>query len=76
MDYLSIFGANVRAYRAQKNLSQEALAKLSNLNRTYISSIERGEQNTSLKNIVQIALALNIEPYKLLIFRNSTKKEI
>lgn len=66
MNYLCILGANVRAYRIKNNISQELLAKMSGLHRTYISSIERGERNVSLKNIVLIANTLDVEPYQLL----------
>jgi len=55
---LKKFGANVRAKREAKDLSQEALAELADLDRTYIGGIERGERNLSLKNVVRVAKAL------------------
>jgi len=61
------FGDNMRSLRKQKGLSQEALADLAGLHRTYIGSIERGEQNISLDNINKIAKALRVKPSKLLI---------
>lgn len=69
MDYYCILGANIRAYRNKKGLSQEKLADITHLQRTYIGSVERGERNISLKNILIIAKALEVEPYKLLIFK-------
>ncbi|MEI7689356.1 MAG: helix-turn-helix transcriptional regulator [Candidatus Saccharibacteria bacterium] len=57
----------MRSLRKQKGLSQEALADLAGLHRTYIGSIERGEQNISLDNINKIAKALRVKPSKLLI---------
>lgn len=61
-DYiLSRFGYKVRAVRKMKNLSQEALADLSELDRTYIGGVERGERNVSLINIEKIAKALEVE---------------
>ena len=52
--------------RTKLKLSQEALAEKSNLHRTYISDIERGQRNVSLENIYNITMAIEIEPYMLL----------
>ena len=60
------FGINVRKIRGSKKLSQEKLADLSGLHRTYISSVERGERNISLINISKIAKALDCELIDLL----------
>lgn len=67
MDIIEVFSSNVRFYRTKYKLSQEALAEKSNLHRTYISDIERGQRNVSLENIYNIAMALEIEPYMLLL---------
>lgn len=48
-------------------ISQEALADLAGLHRTYISAIERERRNISIDNIENIAAALNIEPYQLFL---------
>ena len=53
------FGRRVRALRESKDLSQEALADLCDLHRTYVGSVERGERNVGLLNIVRIAKALS-----------------
>jgi len=55
-----VFGERIRNLRIQKRMSQEKLAFISNLHRTYIGGIERGERNPSLKNIVAIAKALDV----------------
>jgi transcriptional regulator with XRE-family HTH domain len=55
---LKKFGANVRAKRESKELSQEKLAELADLDRTYISSVERGARNISMLSVVRIAKAL------------------
>lgn len=60
------FGDKLRELRKQKGFSQEALAFRSALHRTYISDIERGSRNVSLKNIEKIAKALGISPKFLL----------
>lgn len=54
------FGARVRQLRTERGLSQEAFADLARLHRTYIGSIERGEQNLSLANIERVAATLGI----------------
>lgn len=65
------FGLNVHKYRVEKDLSQEDLAELSGLHRTYISAVERGVRSISLKNIEKIALALEVPPYLLFLFGGS-----
>ena len=66
MNLMHIFASNVRKYRLTKGISQEELADLSGLHRTYISAIERERRNISIENIDRIASALNIEPFLLL----------
>lgn len=65
MKLIKIFGNNVKKYRKLNNMSQETLAELSGLHRTYISDIERYQRSISLNNIEKIANALNIKPAKL-----------
>lgn len=60
MDIFKAFGARVRMLRQGRGLSQEKLAELSKLHRTYISSLELGERNVSLKNIQALANALGV----------------
>ena len=60
------FGAAVRSVRNERGISQERLAEVAGLHRTYIGDIERGERNLSLINIERLALALGIRPSELL----------
>ena len=60
------FGETVREMRLALDLSQEMLAELTGLHRTYIGSVERGERNINLQNIVSIAHALQVSPAELL----------
>ncbi|MCX7995998.1 MAG: helix-turn-helix transcriptional regulator [candidate division WOR-3 bacterium] len=59
-------GKKVKEIRKQKGFSQEELAFRSGLHRTYISDIERGNRNVSVKNIEKIARALGVKPSGLL----------
>ncbi|WP_308566666.1 helix-turn-helix domain-containing protein [Aggregatibacter kilianii] len=64
-EYLVCFGKKVKELRKQKGLSQEALALLCDLDRSYIGGVERGERNLSLLNIHRIATALNVNVKEL-----------
>jgi transcriptional regulator with XRE-family HTH domain len=66
MSLVHIFATNVRKYRVEKGLSQEALADLAGLHRTYISAIERERRNISIDNIENIAAALDVDAFMLL----------
>lgn len=65
-DPKKLFGQRVRELRLAKGVSQEALADEAGVHRTFMGSVERGERNISLENIVKIAKALNCQPSKLL----------
>lgn len=67
MDIVKVFGTNVRKYRNKKGISQEKLAELSGLHRTYISDVERFQRSIALENIQRIADALGVEAYQLLL---------
>lgn len=54
-------GNNIRDFRKQKDLSQEAFADEVGLDRTYIGGIERGERNIATLNLIRIASALDVE---------------
>jgi transcriptional regulator with XRE-family HTH domain len=59
------FGKNVRRYRMQAGLTQEKLGELSDLDRGYISGVERGIRNPTVVSIEKIADALHIHAGKL-----------
>lgn len=68
MNICEKFGENVKKYRLDAKISQEKLADLCDLHRTYISDVERGKRSISLNNIEKIALALKINIQDLFIF--------
>jgi transcriptional regulator with XRE-family HTH domain len=61
-----IFARRLRETRQEKGLSQEALADLASLHRTYVGSVERGERNISIDNMECLAKALGCEVTDLL----------
>lgn len=60
MDITKHFGERVRHFRKLKKISQDELAELCSLHRTYIGSVERGERNITLINANKIANALSV----------------
>jgi transcriptional regulator with XRE-family HTH domain len=61
-----IFAVNLRRERKKCGLSQETLADIAGLHRTYVGSVERGERNISLDNVERLARALGLELTDLL----------
>ena len=57
---LKIVSENIRYFRTVNNLSQEELANLAELDRTYISGVERGVRNLTINSLEKIIQALNI----------------
>ncbi|HCQ20860.1 MULTISPECIES: helix-turn-helix domain-containing protein [Nostocales] len=57
---MDAFGIRVRYFRKSLKLSQDELAEKSDLHRTYIGAVERGERNISLMNIFRLADALQV----------------
>ena len=64
---LSRFGSAVRRIRQERYISQEQLADMCGLHRTYISDIELGKRNVSLENIEKIAQAFGVSISKLFV---------
>lgn len=61
-----IVARNMRKLRADRGWSQEYLANKCGLNRTYLSAVERSEQNISLDNIYRVAEGFDVEGWELL----------
>jgi transcriptional regulator with XRE-family HTH domain len=65
-DARKVFASRLRQIRQLKGLSQEELADMAGLHRTYIGSVERSERNISIDNIERLAKALDVDIIELL----------
>ena len=72
---LQRFGLHVKVLRTKLDLSQEKLASLCDLDRTYISGIERGKRNISLLNIIKLASSLKVSSSELMDFQKDLSDE-
>lgn len=61
-----LFAKNLKIFRHIKKISQEELADIAELHRTYVSSVERGERNISIDNMEKLAKALGVDVRELL----------
>lgn len=61
-----LFAKNLKVFRQMKKISQEELADIAELHRTYVSSVERGERNISIDNMEKLAKALGVDVRELL----------
>ncbi len=66
MDVVQLLGVNVRRYRKLKGMSQERLALDAGMERSYVSDLERGTRNPTVKALGRLAEALSVEPRALL----------
>ncbi len=66
LDCKAAFGKAVRKFRVEKNISQEKLAELANIHRTYVGDVERGLRNVSLVNMTRLAEALGVPLSRLI----------
>ncbi|SKC30725.1 anaerobic benzoate catabolism transcriptional regulator [Photobacterium piscicola] len=65
-DLAKLFGANLRSKRRDKGVSQDQLALLADIDRSYIGRIERGEVNITLEKVYQLAVVLECDVKDLL----------
>ena len=70
IDKYRLIGLNIAYYRKLKNLTQEALAEAIDIDQTHLSKIERAVVGVSLDNLFKIADVLDVDAYKLLIFKD------
>ena len=65
-DLQRIAGANIRAIRKQRGVSQEQLADALGVHRTYMGGVERGERNLTLRSLEKLAERIGVDPVSLL----------
>ena len=75
-EILVSFGQAVQELRIERGLSQEGLAAVVGMHRTYISDVERGARNTSLMNAEKIAAGLNVRLSDLIKIAEAEIEEI
>jgi len=63
---IEVFGKVLRELREKNNISQEKLAEYCELDRTYISLLERGQRQPTITTIFKLAKALNVSPSALI----------
>lgn len=61
-----VLAQNIRTYRAKRKLSQEELADICGLHRTYVGSVERSERNVTISSLEVLAKALGVSVPELL----------
>lgn len=66
MDVVKLLGENVRRYRKLADISQEELSLRTGIKRSYISDLERGTRNPTVRVLGQLAEGLKVEPFVLL----------
>lgn len=59
-------GQRIRQVRSHAGVSQEELAHIANLDRSYVGGVERGDRNLSVLNVLKLAAALKVQPGELL----------
>src|SRR2546425_6782968 len=64
---LKIVGGNIRRMRKVKQWTLEELAEKAESNPKYLGAVERGEENIGLRKLEQVAAALRVDPYELLL---------
>ena len=65
-DVAERFGARLKSIRLDQGISQEKLAELAELHRTYVSSVERGQRNVTLETIEKLAAAVDVTMAQLM----------
>lgn len=68
----TLVGHNIRTYRKARNLTQEELGEILEMDQTYVGRVERGEINITIDTLLRIANALHVQPEMLLRHKKNT----
>ena len=74
--FLLGFGSHLRSLRTKAGMSQEELADKSGIHVTYLSGVERGLRNLSIRNVRRLAQALGVPTRQLFSFKDSSTKNL
>jgi len=75
MEILESLGKKIQVVREKRGLTQEALGDRAGLNAKYISSVERGQKNATIKTLIKIADGLGVELYEMFLFSEKADSE-
>jgi transcriptional regulator with XRE-family HTH domain len=75
MSLLASIGKRIQSLREKRGLTQEQLEEKSGINTKYVSAIERGQKNVTIKTLEKIAKGLDIELYELFLFSEGLESE-
>ena len=67
MDVVQLLGVNVRHHRNLRGMTQDQLAVAAGMERSYVSDLERGTRNPSVRALGRLAEALGVQPHRLLM---------
>jgi transcriptional regulator with XRE-family HTH domain len=75
MDLVRLLGRNVREARQRKRMTQEALALEADMKRSYLSELEAGKRNPTVRALSRLAIALEVEAAELLRLPSASPRE-
>jgi len=75
MNLLVSLGKRIQSVREKQKLTQEQLEEKTGVNTKYISAIERGQKNVTVKTLLKIAAGLNVEVYELFLLSEEIGSE-
>ena len=75
MNLLFLLGKRIQAVREKKGMTQEQLEEKTGINAKYISAVERGQRNVTIKTLDKIAKGLDIELYEMFLFSYEVQSE-